>query len=123
MANFAQYADMVKALCKDGQDIINQLTPEKAHLWHMGTGVSGESGELVDAIKKAAIYAKPLDRENVIEELGDLEFYMEGVRQGLGITREETLEYNMKKLGKRYSSGTYQNQHAIDRVDKATKSE
>lgn len=118
MAQFTNHAEMVKALCKDGQDIIDQLTSEMAHVLHMGVGVAGEAGELLDAIKKAAIYAKPLDRKNVIEELGDLEFYMEGVRQGLGITREETLQHNMEKLGKRYESGTYQNKHAIERLDK-----
>ena len=46
--------------------------------------------------------SQAIDRENVIEELGDLEFYMEGVRQNLGITREETLNHNIQKLSKRY---------------------
>lgn len=38
----------------------------------MATGVSGEAGELLDAVKKSVVYKKPLDRENVVEELGDL---------------------------------------------------
>ena len=65
-----------------------------------------------------AIYGKPLDRENVIEELGDLEFYMEGLRQGLGITREETLQANVAKLGARYAAGKYSDKAAIARADK-----
>ena len=113
-----KHNEMVTALAKPGNDIVATLSPESAHLLHMAVGVSGESGELLDAIKKAAIYNKPLGRENVIEELGDLEFYMEGLRQGLGITREETIEANIAKLGVRYSSGSYSDKQAQDRADK-----
>lgn len=113
-----EHHQLVQALAKPGADIVATLTPESAHLLHMAVGVSGEAGELLDAVKKAAIYVKPIDRENVIEELGDLEFYMEGLRQGLGITREETLKANIAKLSKRYASGKYSNQQAQERADK-----
>lgn len=114
---FIMFEDMVAGLAKPGAAIIDSLTPENAHSLHMAVGVSGEAGELLDAIKKAVIYNKPLDRENVIEELGDLEFYMEGLRQGLGITRNETIQANIAKLGKRYSQG-YSDKAAQDRADK-----
>jgi NTP pyrophosphatase (non-canonical NTP hydrolase) len=84
----------------------------------MATGVAGEAGELLDAVKKAAIYCKPVDIDNVIEELGDLEFYMEGLRQRFGLTREECLEANISKLSIRYKSGVYSNGQAQDRADK-----
>jgi len=85
----------------------------------MATGVSGEAGELLDAVKKAVIYDKILDRDNVIEELGDLEFYMEGVRQLLEISREETLSRNMEKLVVRYHNYQYSDAAAQERKDKA----
>ena len=117
-----KFEDMVAALIKQGQDIIDSLTPSKANSLHMAVGVAGEAGELLDAIKKAVIYNKPLDRENVIEELGDLEFYMEGLRAELGITRQETIEANMKKLltgeKARYKLGMYTDTQAIQRADK-----
>ena len=97
-----QHQEMVRALCKPGADIKSELTPTDCHLIHMAIGLSGEAGELLDAIKKPTIYRKPLDPDNVIEELGDLEFYMEGLRQALGITRQQTLEHNIAKLSKRY---------------------
>lgn len=110
---------LASALAKPGADIVASLTPESAHALHMAVGVAGEAGELLDAVKKFAIYVKPIDRENVVEELGDLEFYMEGLRSGLGITREETLLHNLAKLNKRYSAGKYSNQQAHERADKA----
>lgn len=116
------YTDMVRSLAKPGDDIVQSLTPEMAHALHMAIGIAGESGELLDAIKKASIYCKPLDRDNVIEELGDLEFYMEGLRQGFGITREEVLVANVYKLAlgpkARYKGGKYSNEAAQARADK-----
>ena len=85
----------------------------------MMMGISGEAGELLDAIKKHVIYQKPLDRENAIEELGDIEFYLEGLRQGLGISRQETLDANIKKLSVRYAGLQYSDTAAQTRADKA----
>jgi len=109
---------MVLKLSKSGKDILAELDPDKANLLHHAIGVAGEGGELLDAIKKHAIYNKPIDRVNIIEELGDLEFYMAGVREALAISREATLVANMYKLSRRYPMYQYSNQHAQDRMDK-----
>lgn len=119
MENSPTYKAMVLAKAKPGQSIVSEMTPDQAHQLHMAVGVSGEAGELLDAVKKSTVYQKPLDRANVIEELGDLEFYMEGLRASLGITREETLRHNMQKLDKRYGTGQYSNEQAQARADKA----
>ena len=115
----SDFSNMVKTLCKDGDEILAEMTPLEAHITHMTMGISGEAGELLDAIKKMVIYRKPLDRENVIEELGDIEFYLEGLRQALVIDREETLDANIAKLSVRYQGFQYSNQDAIDRADKS----
>lgn len=112
------HPQLVAALVKKGEDIIAELTPDKANLWHLASCIPSEAGELFDAIKKGAIYGREIDRDNVVEELGDLEFYMEGLRQGLGITREETLVANIEKLSKRYEKLQFSNQAAQDRADK-----
>ena len=43
---------------------------------HAIWGIWGEVGELVDALKQHFVYGKETDRENLIEEVGDLLFYM-----------------------------------------------
>ena len=68
------HTELVKALAKPGQSIIDSLKANEMHLLHMAIGLSGEVAELLDAIIKD-------DRENVIEELGDIEFYFEGMIQ------------------------------------------
>lgn len=117
-ADKINYADMVATLVKPGQAIIDQMTPDKAHQWHMASCVCGEAGELFDAVKKSAIYNKPIDMTNVEEELGDIEFYLEGLRQSLGITREQTLDANVAKLSKRYEGLRYTDAAAQARADK-----
>lgn len=83
----------------------------------MGVGVAGEAGELLDAIKRHVIYNKELDRNNVVEEIGDLLFYLQGVFNETGITRQECLEHNIAKLRIRYGS-KYSNKAAQERADK-----
>ena len=112
------YPALVSALQKPGAEIIAELVPKKASALHMAIGISGESGELLDAIKKWVMYGKPLDVENVIEELGDIFFFIEGLQNDLGLTREAIIAENIKKLNKRYSTGTYSNQQAQERADK-----
>jgi NTP pyrophosphatase (non-canonical NTP hydrolase) len=113
------HAEMVKDLAKDPKQINTEMTSSSAGLIHMVMGISGETGELLDAVKKHVIYQKALDYDNVIEELGDIEFYLEGLRQMLSVTREETLIANIAKLGKRYPGFEYSNQAAQTRADKA----
>lgn len=117
-----RHALMVARLAKPGDKILATLTPDKAHLLHMAVGIATEAGELLDAIKKYAIYNKPVDFENVIEELGDLEFYMQGLRAEFDIARDDTLRHNCDKLLEgqkaRYKSGTYTDEQAQARADK-----
>lgn len=107
---------MVAKLMKPKAEL--QFTPEQCDMIHAILGISGECGELLDAVKKHVIYGKPLDVMNIIEELGDAEFYLQHLRSILGITREETLRANMEKLAKRYPQYEYTDQAAKERADK-----
>jgi|SRR6185295_16072562 len=111
------HPSLVTALAKPGEDILATLTPLDCHLLHMSHKLCCEAGELGDAIGKAIYYRKPLDMANVVEELGDIEFYLEGLRQGLNITREKTLEVNIEKLEVRYGH-KYSDRAAQERKDK-----
>lgn len=113
-----EHSQMVRRLVKPGDEIRATLTPAKCHLLHMAIGISGEAGELLDTVKKHVIYNKELDENNLIEELGDLEFYMQGMREALEVSRKETLRANYVKLGVRYKGHTYSDTAAQTRADK-----
>ena len=112
------FHDLAKDLSRPGQDILTELSGDDCHLLHMSIGISGEAGELLDAVKKYAIYRKGLDKENIIEELGDLRFFMAGLMNALNITEYDIIEYNNAKLARRYASGNYTQVEAINRADK-----
>lgn len=111
------YSDFVAVRTKGGEEILSNLDHGKCDLVHMAIGISGEAGELLDAVKKHVIYGKPLNRENVIEELGDIEFFLAGIRNTLGVPREFIIESNIAKLRKRYPV-SYTDAAAIARADK-----
>jgi hypothetical protein len=96
---------------------VPDATAEQYHMLHMAIGIAGESAELLENIQH---YFKTgnWDHENVLEEMGDLEFYMEGFRQGGGINRLRTLMHNLDKLAVRYENYDYSDQAAHDRADK-----
>ena len=95
------------------------ITPEQWHAIHMAIGIAGEAAELLDAVLHNFVGDGPIDGENVIEELGDIEFYLEGFRQGFDFSRQDTLNANIAKLGKRYEGHKYSNEQANVRADKA----
>lgn len=97
--------------------LFKQMTTPLMYL-HAALGVAGEAGELVDAIKKEHIYGKPTDRANIVEELGDLRFYIQSVQQLYGISEQEVLQQNANKLCLRYRSLRYSDGEAINRADK-----
>lgn len=86
---------------------------------HAALGMCGEAGEAADAIKREVIYGKPPNRENVVEELGDLRFYIQAAMMQYGITEQEVLQQNANKLCVRYKSLRYSDEAAIGRADKS----
>lgn len=81
---------------------------------HAVMGIVTEAGELMDAIKKAKIYEKELDITNLIEELGDLMWYMALLTDDLNSSFEEVWDKNIRKLKTRYPE-MYSNKKALDR--------
>lgn len=116
------YSEMVQSLSKSGHDILKELSPTKCEMWHHASCIQGEAGEIFDVVKKHIIYNKEWTEENqnhLIEELGDLEFYLEGLRQAFRINRQVCLDRNAEKLAKRYGDDfQYSNESAQLRKDK-----
>ena len=94
-----------------------QLTKEQSELLHAASGVVTEGTELLDAISKHVFDGQPLDEDNIIEELGDLCFYLEAAMQAIKMKRADIEELNMAKLFERYKDG-YSDQQAQERKDK-----
>ena len=73
-------------------------------------GLSAESGEFTEIIKKIVFQGKPVNQENLFHlkrELGDIMWYFIQACILLDTTPEEIIEMNVDKLKSRYPGGEF----------------
>lgn len=87
------------------------------NLIHAALGVTSDAGEFATAIKAHAVYGKPLDVVNCIEELGDVLWFVALACNTLGTDLHSVMAANIHKLEKRYPE-KYSDAAAIERADK-----
>lgn len=77
-------------------------TLEREPIVGFALGLAGESGEVVDDIKKKYFHGRTIDPDHTIEELGDVMWYVANIATQLGVTLDEVIERNTDKLRVRY---------------------
>ena len=68
-------------------------------------GLNGEAGECIDLLKKSLFQGKPLDKEHLAKELGDVAWYVAVTAHALGYELETIFKMNISKLEARYPNG------------------
>ena len=68
-------------------------------------GLGGESGEVLDHIKKYYGHGHELDIDYLKKELGDILWYVAYMAEVLGLDLEDVAKCNIDKLTKRYPEG------------------
>ena len=85
------------------------LAPERRldnnSLAMVGLGLAGETGEVVDLIKKVVAHDHPLDRRKLVLEMGDVLWYITALATLLEVPLETVAFTNIEKLKKRYPNG------------------
>ena len=75
-------------------------------LWrNSALGLSGESGEVADLVKKHRFQGHDLDIDHVAKELGDIAWYLAVGAYAIGYDLETILQMNVDKLKARYPDG------------------
>lgn len=105
--NFNQYQ-------KEAFDLISE-DGRKDMVLNGVLGLAGESGECCDIVKKNRFQGHELNKEHLIEELGDVMWYIAETASGLGVTLEEVAQYNLDKLHKRYHGNHFNKEDSIHR--------
>ena len=83
----------------------NRALEMKGHLLNGVLGLAGEAGECADLVKKHCYQdARPI-RDALIDELGDVLWYVAETSEALGVSLEEVAARNVEKLKKRYPEG------------------
>lgn len=70
-----------------------------------GLGIAGEAGEVADLIKKEVGHGHEPKYEKVMEELGDVMWYVARIAELYGFTMSDIATYNINKLKARYPDG------------------
>jgi NTP pyrophosphatase (non-canonical NTP hydrolase) len=73
-------------------------------------GLTAESGEFSEVVKKIILQGKPYNEDNVFHmkrELGDICWYIAQACMALDTTFDEIIEMNVEKLKKRYPGGEF----------------
>mgnify|MGYP000900289341 FL=1 len=79
-------------------------------------GLSGEAGELNDLVKKWIFHKKPLDREHMQKEIGDVCWDIADICHSMGFDLGEIFQMNIDKLKARYPEG-FSEQRANNRSE------
>ena len=79
-------------------------------------GLCGESGEVIDIVKKHLAQGHELDKEKIIKELGDVAWYMAEIATVLDVELADVLGQNIEKLKKRYPEG-FSTEKSLNRAE------
>lgn len=83
----------------------NKILNTDMRLMNGVLGLTGESGEVADLVKKYWMQGHLLDREHVAKELGDICWYIAETATAIGYDMETIMQMNIEKLRKRYPEG------------------
>jgi hypothetical protein len=83
-----------------------------------GIGLSSETGEFNEIVKKMLFQGKPLNSENLFHmkrELGDIMWYWINACTALGLDPNEVIDENVRKLEARYPGGEFDANYSENR--------
>jgi len=109
---FSEFADRLNDLKIQGFPTERLLTA--------AVGMSAESGEFTEIVKKIVFQGKPVNQENLFHlkrELGDIMWYVSQACLGLDISLEEVIQMNFEKLNARYPEGAFSIERSENRVE------
>lgn len=112
-----EYSFLAVRTQADQQKILDRLValgPAAIQLDNGARGLSDECGEVSAAVKKYIEYGQPLDRENLLEEVGDCLWRLNQICQAAGLTLADAMTMNIAKLALRYPD-QYTDRLAADR--------
>lgn len=84
---------------------LNPEIDKKELILNASMGLCGESGEVIDLVKKHLFQGHDLDDERLIKDLGDVAWYLAEAATALNVDLSEILEKNIKKLENRFPDG------------------
>lgn len=79
------------------------------HLKNAAMGMSIEAGETLQHVQRYCYCRKDLHVEDIVNECGDVLWYISYLLDTLGVSLEDCMELNIKKLESRYPDRVKEN--------------
>lgn len=117
VADVLRFESNTEIFQREARRSLRDDLPYEATCSNMCMGLAGEVGEVIDIMKKHIYQGKELDITDVIEEVGDVLWYIANFCNVNNITMDECMESNIKKLRKRFPNG-FTTKDANERKDK-----
>jgi len=95
---------------------LNVDWPLQDQLANAALGLAGEAGEVADLYKKILYHGHDIDALTIIDELGDVLFYLAALCTLEGLSLSDVAQANINKLCQRYPNGFTQ-EDSIKRAD------
>lgn len=92
----------------------SNTTTKNDGLFNAMLGLSGEVGELADHVKKHLFQGHEFSKEHMIEEAGDVLWYLAELAHALDVSLEVFAQANIQKLRTRYPVG-FDSERSINR--------
>lgn len=89
------------AACKTFKEH-TELDPRKARLMDWGSGLGGETGEVLELLKHHVFHDAPLDKMEIAKELGDVMWYVAALATTLDMKMSDIADLNVSKLEHRH---------------------
>ena len=105
VADVLRFESNTEIFQREARRSLRDDLPYEATCSNMCMGLAGEIGEVIDIMKKHIYQGKELDITDVIEEVGDVLWYIANFCNVNNITMDECMESNIKKLRKRFPNG------------------
>jgi NTP pyrophosphatase (non-canonical NTP hydrolase) len=112
--NATEYQRLAARTLIDRPDF--EITDKQIMIVWCAVGLAGETGEVMEHVKKGIFHQHGLDPEKMRKELGDVLWYVAGLCSTLGLDMGEVMTENVEKLRRRYPNG-YSSADSIRRVD------
>ncbi|KRM44456.1 nucleotide pyrophosphohydrolase [Lentilactobacillus parafarraginis] len=71
-------------------------------LTNCALGLTGESGEVADLVRKYTFQSNRLDKDQLVKEMGDVLWYLSQIAEWADIPFDEVAADNIKRLEQRY---------------------
>ena len=118
--DFEKYTEFVDAVTSNESKSSESFSVRLRDLYSEGlpverlltaaVGMSAESGEFTEVVKKMIFQGKPVNEENLFHlkrELGDVMWYVAQACMALDTSFDEIVEMNVEKLKTRYPGGEF----------------